>query len=81
MSLFVYNPLDLLKTRAQVNTHEFVKYRHLIADIIHKEGFRGFLKGITPGLIRDVPGTGAYFWTYQYLKTLLGLHELSDNST
>jgi hypothetical protein len=42
------------------------------------EGARGFMKGIVPGLLRDVPGTGVYFWTYHYLKTWMDLHELSD---
>ena len=55
VSLFIYNPIDLLKTRAQVNNANFVKYRHLIGDIVKIEGPSAFLKGITPGLMRDVP--------------------------
>jgi solute carrier family 25 carnitine/acylcarnitine transporter 20/29 len=26
-------------------------------------------------MLRDVPGTGMYFWTYSYLKDLLGLNK------
>ena len=46
-------------------------------ELLKTEGFRGLYKGFIPGLLRDVPGTGAYFWTFSYLKKLLDLNNLS----
>lgn len=78
MSLILYNPIDLLKTRAQADRQQFIKYRQVVPEMFRLEGARGFMKGSVPGLLRDVPGTGVYFWSYHYLKTWLDLHELSE---
>jgi solute carrier family 25 carnitine/acylcarnitine transporter 20/29 len=43
------------------------------------EGLRGFYKGFLPGLLRDVPGTGAYFWAFQYLKNFFELDDLTGS--
>lgn len=74
MSLVIYNPIDLLKTRAQANREEFIKYRQVVPEMFRTEGARGFMKGVVPGLLRDVPGTGVYFLAYHYMKTWLDLH-------
>lgn len=76
-ALTIYNPIDLLKTRAQINRQEFIKYRKLVPELIHNEGFIGLYKGFIPGLLRDVPGTGTYFWTFAYLKKRFELDDLT----
>ena len=45
--------------------------------MMNAEGLRGFYKGFLPGLLRDVPGTGAYFWTFQKLKKIYELDDLT----
>ena len=47
-------------------------------ELLRTEGFSGLYKGFLPGLLRDVPGTGAYFWCFAYLKELFDLHEFSN---
>lgn len=46
-----------------------------IPELLRTEGVMGFTKGIAPGMLRDVPGTGMYFLTYSYLKNLIGVSE------
>jgi hypothetical protein len=65
--LTINNPLDLLKVRAQVNRDKPLLYRNAIPLLFKEEGIKGFWKGVTPQLMAT-PGTGIYFFTYEYLK-------------
>ena len=76
MALAVYNPLEVLKVRAQVNRDKPLKYRKAIPLLLKDEGIRGFWKGITPQILAT-PGTGIYFFTYEYLKKWM---EIQDNN-
>lgn len=55
---------------------------HITETIYHKEGLRGFFKGMIPTLWREVPSFGAYFATYDLVcQSMLdegqSVHDLS----
>lgn len=63
-------PLDLLRTRfaAQGRRRIYTSLRSAIWDIKRDEGFRGFFRGIGPGLSQIVPFMGIFFVTYEGLR-------------
>ncbi|EEU47788.1 uncharacterized protein NECHADRAFT_74717 [Fusarium vanettenii 77-13-4] len=70
-------PLDLLRTRfaAQGRHRIYRSLRSAIWDIQRDEGWRGFFRGIGPGLGQIVPFMGLFFVSYESLRTSLeGLH-------
>ncbi|OQR89702.1 hypothetical protein ACHHYP_06109 [Achlya hypogyna] len=80
---FLLNPIELIKCRMQVSTtgHQ-VQYRNTadcIAQSIRREGVGVFYRGFGSTMLREVPGTAAWFTTYettlQYLR-----HRSSEQS-
>lgn len=70
-------PLDLLRTRfaAQGQHRVYRSLRSAIWDIKRDEGWRGFFRGIGPGLAQIMPFMGIFFVTYESLRSSLeGLH-------
>ncbi|SPJ73262.1 related to TPC1 - mitochondrial transport protein [Fusarium torulosum] len=70
-------PLDLLRTRfaAQGRHRVYQSLRGAIWDIKRDEGWRGFFRGIGPGLSQIVPFMGMFFVTYESLRASFeGLH-------
>ena len=61
-------PVEVLKMRAQNNRNDMTSYRVLLPHILKNEGYRGLFKGFWATLLRDVPGLGFYFYTYEFLK-------------
>jgi solute carrier family 25 protein 38 len=84
VSGFLLQPLDVVKTRAQVGTGH-PKYWPLVRAIYAQHGLRGFWHGLTASLYRTVPGVGLYFAGLQLwqprspLRTWHG-HELFDGA-
>lgn len=66
-------PLDLLRTRfaAQGRHRIYRSLRSAIWDIKRDEGWRGFFRGIGPGLGQIVPFMGLFFVSYESLRTSL----------
>ena len=78
----IYNPVELLKVRAQVNRVDNIKYMRASVALLRNEGFfRGIYKGMFALLLRDVPGWGVYFWAYEWLKGMFKLQEAKLNGT
>lgn len=75
LALIVYNPVELLKVRAQINRVENMQYRKAIPLLVRKEGFMGLYKGFGALVLRDVPGWGIYFWSYELLKDMCGISD------
>ncbi|KAK2592852.1 mitochondrial thiamine pyrophosphate transporter [Conoideocrella luteorostrata] len=63
-------PLDLLRTRfaAQGRRRIYSSLRGAISDIKRDEGFRGFFRGIGPGIGQIVPFMGIFFVAYEGLR-------------
>lgn len=79
-STILFQPLDLVKTRLQTAatiTIEPSCNNGMIATlgkVVKNERLFGLWKGMTPSIIRCVPGVGMYFSSLTYLKTNLCEH-------
>ncbi|EON99687.1 putative mitochondrial deoxynucleotide carrier protein [Phaeoacremonium minimum UCRPA7] len=71
-------PLDLLRTRfaAQGNDRVYTSLRAAIVSISKDEGFRGFFRGLGPGLGQIVPFMGIFFSVYEMLRLPLAVFPL-----
>ena len=69
-SCLALQPLDLIKTRLQEQSHrvDFNRFLLFSQQIYYKDGLRGFWRGLTPTLIRNVPGTALYFMTLHRIR-------------
>lgn len=67
-------PLDLLRTRfaAQGNDRVYTSLPRAVMQIGREEGFRGFFRGLGPGLAQIVPFMGMFFAVYETLRQPLG---------
>jgi len=71
MAPLVNNPLDVVKTRMQkqvVHAGKEPKYKSLTQScvvIAKEEGIKALWKGITPRLMRIMPGQAITFMTYE----------------
>ncbi|GMH32870.1 hypothetical protein BSKO_00704 [Bryopsis sp. KO-2023] len=65
-------PLDVLKTRLQVQSAEAgVQYMGLsggISRIVRVEGVKGLYRGLSPTLVALIPNWAVYFFVYEKLK-------------
>jgi len=65
----VTTPLEVLKTRLQVQTRR--KYRTILGSlglIVREEGIRGLYRGLAPTLLALPPNWAIYFCTYEALR-------------
>lgn len=70
ISTAITYPLDLLRTRfaAQGRQKVYTSLRGALWDIKRTEGFRGFYRGIGPGLGQIIPFMGIFFASYETLR-------------
>lgn len=63
-------PLDLLRTRfaAQGRRRIYTSLRGAVRDIARDEGYRGFFRGLGPGLAQIMPFMGLFFVIYEGLR-------------
>jgi len=61
---FITCPIEVLKIRQQSSPEARLSVRHLASEIWRRNGVRGFYRGITVSVLRDL-GYGAYFGTYE----------------
>lgn len=79
LALIIYNPIELLKVRAQVDRVDNIKYVSATWKLLRTEGFfNGVYKGMFALLLRDVPGWGVYFSTYEFLKRSFKIKEARE---
>ncbi|XP_051131380.1 nicotinamide adenine dinucleotide transporter 1, chloroplastic [Andrographis paniculata] len=78
-------PLDVIKTRLQVNgppqlTTASFKGSVIVGSleqIFQKDGFRGMYRGLSPTVIALLPNWAVYFTIYEQLKSFLGSDDAS----
>jgi solute carrier family 25 carnitine/acylcarnitine transporter 20/29 len=69
-------PFDLMKVKKQANLKRIqTGYLEELTQIYKAEGMKGFTRGYTGLLIRDVPGFAIYFGSFEANKKFLGVHE------
>ncbi|EKF39417.1 mitochondrial carrier protein, putative [Trypanosoma cruzi marinkellei] len=69
----VLGPAELIKIRQQtaLNSGADSSLRGVVSFICRGEGFRGFFRGTGMTMVRDVPGSMAWFGAYEYTKLLI----------
>ncbi|CAL4095438.1 unnamed protein product [Meganyctiphanes norvegica] len=72
-STILFQPLDLVKTRLQTATITIEPSCNsgmiaTLGRVVKNERFLGLWKGMTPSIVRCVPGVGMYFSSLTYLK-------------
>ncbi|KAL9241664.1 hypothetical protein vseg_015748 [Gypsophila vaccaria] len=81
-TLFTY-PFQVIRARLQQrpNTDGLPRYvdsLHVIKETARYEGIRGFYKGITANLLKNVPASAVTFVVYENLLRLFKLHANTD---
>lgn len=78
---FTY-PLDLLRTRfaAQGRNRVYQSLWGAIRDIKRDEGWKGFFRGLGPGVAQIIPFMGIFFVTYEGLRVTLSDYNLPFGS-
>lgn len=69
-STLLFQPLDLVKTRIQ-QVDERRSMMKVVKEVIKTESFSGLWRGVSPSLVRTVPGVGIYFSCMHSLKMSL----------
>ncbi|XP_074052004.1 mitochondrial glycine transporter [Macrotis lagotis] len=72
-SALLFQPLDLLKTRLQTlqpahHGSKRIGMVSLLYKVVCTESLLGLWKGMSPSIVRCVPGVGIYFGTLYYMK-------------
>jgi hypothetical protein len=63
------NPISVIKTRFEVvGFNSYSSMFEAVQKIKKEEGYRGFFKGLKPGLIKDVPASGIFYSMYEFFK-------------
>ncbi|KAI4185545.1 MAG: hypothetical protein L6R41_004053 [Letrouitia leprolyta] len=82
-STLVVHPLDVLKTRLQVDrtsTTPFGTSLRLARGIIQNEGLsKGFYRGLSPNIVGNSVSWALYFFWYSRIKLVLGHYHASNN--
>jgi len=70
------NPLDVVKTRLQTQVRsdgkpEFSGPLDCVRKLIQRDGFKGFLKGVSARVIYQAPGAACCWVAYEYMKHVL----------
>ncbi|EGG23022.1 mitochondrial substrate carrier family protein [Cavenderia fasciculata] len=78
---FIICPVDVIKSRMQISGHGHSGSTVDMAKSIYRaNGLKGFYTGFSATLLRDVPGLGIYFSTYESLKHVFNVHGHHDLS-
>ncbi|KAJ9057218.1 hypothetical protein DSO57_1024871 [Entomophthora muscae] len=85
ITCLLFQPFDLIKTRQQQHTPQLspvalatpISTKRLglsghISQVIAKDGVLGLWRGTIPTIMRNVPGMGMYFFTFEKMKAGVG---------
>eukprot|EP00892_Ulva_mutabilis_P002798 jgi/Ulvmu1/12519/UM090_0006.1 len=76
-------PLDVLKTRIQVQPVDNPKYRGIVrglSTIVREEGLGAAYRGLTPTVLALLPTWALYFTAYERFKTVLSRSNLPETA-
>eukprot|EP01087_Luapelamoeba_hula_P020116 TRINITY_DN6797_c0_g1_i1.p1 TRINITY_DN6797_c0_g1~~TRINITY_DN6797_c0_g1_i1.p1 ORF type:complete len:293 (-),score=19.61 TRINITY_DN6797_c0_g1_i1:199-1077(-) len=71
-------PLDLVKTKLQVNNRQRGTFVSTFRHVVITEGVRGLYRGLSPNLIGNGVAWGLYFYMYQNIKKQLSGPERNE---
>ncbi|XVF15825.1 hypothetical protein REPUB_Repub09cG0189800 [Reevesia pubescens] len=74
-AILITYPFQVIRTRSQQRPNEgsprYMSSWHVVKETARFEGFRGFYKGITPNLLKNVPASSITFIVYENVLKLL----------
>lgn len=73
VNAFIVAPVELLRTR-QILSGSKTRFQSAFQTLLNEGGVRGLFRGLLPAILRDGPGIGAYFLTFDTCKKLLAPH-------
>ncbi|ORC88308.1 mitochondrial carrier protein [Trypanosoma theileri] len=79
----IMNPFEVVKIRRQTERlfphRRYLGTVHCARQLYAKGGIKSFFKGYTATLIRDIPGTGVYLYSYSTFIRLFGGEKKNPN--
>ena len=69
---FILMPISVIKVRFESNLYDYKSLAEASADILKREGPRGFFSGFGATALRDAPYAGIHLAIYEGTKALLG---------
>lgn len=91
IATFVLYPFNVIRSKQQQfssnNLNESLKSHMIISQNRHglffnsvktiytASGFRGFYRGLTPSLLRQIPGSSLFFYTYEYTLKMFNIRQ------
>jgi solute carrier family 25 folate transporter 32 len=77
ISSLVLHPLDLLKTKMQVNELKIQRFEsiRIISNIVKQNGIRGLYVGLGPNFVGATASWGLYFYWYSRYKDYFKLED------
>eukprot|EP01017_Pseudomicrothorax_dubius_P032781 TRINITY_DN4328_c0_g1_i5.p1 TRINITY_DN4328_c0_g1~~TRINITY_DN4328_c0_g1_i5.p1 ORF type:complete len:317 (-),score=32.90 TRINITY_DN4328_c0_g1_i5:187-1137(-) len=67
----IYTPFDVLKQRKQILLDETISARHLLRNIIHKEGISSLFRSVPVTIFHNIPNAGVLVGVNDTLKVVL----------
>ena len=68
----ITNPLEVIKTQLQSSGSAGLDPFAVAKEIITRDGFNGFFRGLPPTLFGIIPARSVYFYSYECCKSALG---------
>jgi solute carrier family 25 S-adenosylmethionine transporter 26 len=80
---FVTNPMDVIKTRLQVDSSNLYKGSVwvCVSKTLQEGGPSVFLRGSVPRLIHKIPANAAFFVSYEFFRRLLRVEDIPASGT
>ena len=69
---FILMPISVIKVRFESNLYNYTSLAQASADILKREGIRGFFSGFGATALRDAPYAGIQVALYEATKALIG---------
>uniref|UniRef100_A0A1B6MC48 Solute carrier family 25 member 40 n=1 Tax=Graphocephala atropunctata TaxID=36148 RepID=A0A1B6MC48_9HEMI len=63
------SPMELIRTKMQSQKMSYFDMHRVIQGLVQHHGYRGLWKGLPPTLCRDMPFSGIYWVSYEFLKS------------
>jgi hypothetical protein len=80
VNAFIVAPVELLRTR-QILSGSKTSFQSAFQTLLNEGGVSGLFRGLLPAILRDGPGIGAYFLTFDTCKKLLAPHSFTSTAT
>ncbi|CAH0554058.1 unnamed protein product [Brassicogethes aeneus] len=70
LSATMVSPLELIRTKMQSQRLNYFEVGEALKSLIKQDGPKGLWKGLLPTLLRDVPFSALYWYSYEGIKSI-----------